>query len=488
MHTLTIGAAPVTIEQVREVAGGARVELAPSARERIAAGRAVVERALGAGAAVYGLTTQVGHDRNRRLTDDEVRGEQQFLVMTHAGGFGPPLPTAVVRAALLVRAATMVHGGSGASQAVADTLVAMLNAGLHPVVPSTSSVGAGDIGQMATIAQAAIGVGRATVGGDVLPARAALDRAGIAPLSLSGRDGLALIAVNGVSVGHAALVAGRARRSAAAADLAAALSLEAIAGNPSVIAPAVGRAKPIPGQIAAADHLRALLDGSDVWAPDVGRSVQDPLSFRVAPQVHGALREHVTATAGAVEVELNAAPDNPLVVTDEGTLVSNGNFDPIVLAIACDALRVAVAHVGRLSERRMDHLWTAVLERIAGPPSGPLFGMALRYPAAAAVQELRQLAAPATLDVPSLDRGVEDHGTGAALSVRQTERALDLLDDLLAIEVLLAADALRVGQQDGRTLGRGTAPLLAEVDDVVRSATPSPDAVHAALRARFPAR
>ena len=486
MDTLTITAEPLTIAQVLAVVDGAQVALAPDVYDRIAAARRVVGRALDAGDAVYGLTTHVGHDRNIRLTGEQIRGEQMFLVMSHAGGFGPPLSTDVVRAALLVRLNGIARGGSGASRAVADTLVAMLNAGVHPVVPSTSSVGAGDLGQMATIAQVAVGAGRAELAGDVLSGGEALERAGIAPLALSGRDGLALISANGVSVGHAALVVGRARRVVVAADLAAALSLEAMAGNPSILAAAVGRAKPIDGQVAALDHLRALLDGSDLWAPDVARSVQDPLSFRVVPQVHGALREHVAAVTRAVEAELNAASDNPLVSLEDQTLVSNGNFHPIVLAIACDALRVAVAHVGRLSERRTDHLWTGTLQALTAVPSGPVFGLALRYPAAAALQELRQLAAPATLDVPSLDRGVEDHATGAPLAVRQTDRALGLLEDVLAIEVLLARDMLAVADAT-RTLGTGTTALLRTVDRALTGVEPTPDAVHAALRAHFPA-
>lgn len=487
MDLLTINSAALTIDDVAAVAAGARVGLGPDAYDRIAAARAVVDRALEAGDAVYGLTTQVGHDRNVRLTDEQIRGEQMLLVMSHAGAFGPPLPTAVVRAAMLVWINGVTRGGSGASRAAADTLTAMLNACVHPILPATGSVGAGDIGLMAMVAQVAVGTGRAEHAGEVLPGREALGRAGIEPLTLSGRDGLALIAANGVSVGHAALVADRARRTAATADRTVALSLEATAGNLSIIAPAVGRAKGIAGQVAAADHLRELLDGSDLWTSDPGRSVQDPLSFRVAPQVHGALREHVTALVHAVEAELNAAADNPLVVVEDQTLVSNGNFHPIALAIACDALRVAIAHVGRLSERRMEHLWAQILAGIAGPPSGPLFGMALRYPAAAAVQELRQLAAPATLDAPPLDRAVEDHGTGAPLAVRQTERALDLLQDVLTIEVLMANDALVVAGAD-RTLGTGTRILRRTVEEVLADAPPTPDAVHEALRARLAAR
>jgi histidine ammonia-lyase len=289
MTTVTITEAALGIEDLLAVVGGAPVELDERVRTRIAAGRAVVDRALDAGEAVYGLTTQVGHGKDIRLSEEEIRSEQRFLVMSHSGGIGPPLPTAIVRAALAVRLNGIARGGSGAGVAVAETLAAMLNAGVHPLVPETASVGAGDVGQMAGMAQVAIGMGSAEYRGEVLSGGEALRRAGIAPVVLGGKDGLALISANGVSVGHAALVVGRADQLAEAADVAAALSMEAIGANTSVLHPAVGQAKPIPGQVAAADHLRALLAGSPLLEPGSARSVQDALSFRVVPQVHGAL-------------------------------------------------------------------------------------------------------------------------------------------------------------------------------------------------------
>ncbi|MGY1689801.1 aromatic amino acid lyase [Geodermatophilus sp. SYSU D01105] len=485
MTTVTIGTAPLSVDDLLAVVGGARVELDAGARDAVAAARGVVDDALAADAAVYGLTTQVGHLRDTRLTEEEIRGEQRFLVLSHAGGIGPPLPVPVVRAALAVRLAGIARGGSGASVAAAETLVAMLNAGVHPVVAETGSVGAADIGQMAGMAQVAIGVGRARYRGEDLPGGEALRRAGIRPLELSGKDGLALISANGVSVGQAALVVARAARAAAAADVAAALSMEAIRANPSVVHPAVGRAKGIPGQVAAADHLRELLAGSALLGPAGAASVQDPLSFRVVPQVHGALREHVTATRAAVATELAAAADNPLVSVEDRALVSNGNFHPMVLAIACDALRIAVAHVGQLSDRRMTHLWEVFFRQLAGPPPSAAHGLALRPPAAAVVAELRQLAAPATLDVPPLDNGVEDHATGAPLSARTADTALGLLEDVLAVELLLAADVLATAPE-GTALGAGAAAALDLVREVTAAADPYPDAVHRALRERFP--
>jgi histidine ammonia-lyase len=483
--TVTITEAPLAVEDVLAVVDGARVELDAATRDRIAAGRAVVDRALADGEAVYGLTTQVGHARNTRLTEEQIRGEQLFLVMSHSGGIGPPLPTAVVRAALAVRLNGIARGGSGAAVAVAETLAAMLNAGVHPVVAETASVGAADVAQMAGMAQVAIGMGRAEYQGELVSGAEALRRAGIAPLELGGKDGLALISANGVSVGQATLVVARAAAVVEAADVAAALSMEATGANTSVLQPAVGQAKPIPGQIAAASHLRALLDGSPLLQRGSGRSVQDPLSFRVVPQVHGALREYVTAARAAVTTELNAAADNPLVSLPDQMLVSNGNFHPVVMAIAHDALRIALAQVGLLSERRMSHLWDAFFAQPAiGPPTVG-YGLQLRYPAAALLPELKQLAAPASLDTPPLDLDVEDHGTSAPLTVRKADAALGLLEDLLAIELLLAHDLL-LSAPTMPTLGAGTTAVVRTVEEAIAAADPYPDAVHRALRARFP--
>ena len=491
MSTITITEAPLALEDLLAIVDGARVELADNARAAIAASRTVVDRALAGNEAVYGLTTQVGHGKDTRLTEEEIRGEQMFLVMSHSGGIGPPLPTPQVRAALAVRLNGIARGGSGASPDVAETLAAMLNAGVHPVVPEIGSVGAGDLGPMAGMAQVAVGMGRAEYQGEQLPGGEALKRAGITPLVVSGKDGLALVSANGVSVGHAALVVARAERAAEAADIAAALSMEVTAANPSILHPAVGRAKPIPGQVAAADHIRELMSGSGLLQPGAARSVQDALSFRVVPQVHGALREYIAAARHAVTVELNSADDNPLVSVSDQAMISNGNFHPMVLAIACDALRIALAQVGQLSERRMSHLWDGCMQQMTGLPTTgepmSLYGLQLRYPAAAVFPELKQLAAPATLDTPPLDLGIEDHHTAAPLSVRKTDTALGLLEDLLAIELLLAHDLLATAPTKP-VLGAGTNAALRLVEDVISVTDPQADEVHKALRDRFPLR
>ena len=487
MSTVTITENPLALEDLLAIVDGAEVELSDGTRVVIEASRAVVDRALESKAAIYGLTTQVGHGKDTRLTEEQIRQEQMFLVMSHSGGVGPSLPTPQVRAALTVRLNGIARGGSGASPTVADVLATMLNAGVHPVVPEIGSVGAADLGHMAGMAQVAIGQGQAEYQGEQLSGGEALKRAGIAPLVLSGKDGLALISANGVSIGHAALVVARAQRVAEAADVAAALSMEATSANPSILHPAVARAKCIPGQALAADHLRDLLAGSVLLQPGGAKSVQDALSFRVVPQVHGALREYITAARDAVTTELNASDDNPLTSVPDQAMISNGNFHPMVLAIACDALRIAIAQVGQISERRMSHLWDGCMQQMSGQPTVPLYGLQLRYPAAALFAELKQLAAPATLDTPTLDLGIEDHGTSAPLSARKTDTALGLLEDLLAIELMLARDMITTAPARP-VFGAGTEAAFRMVEDAVTAADPQPDAVHRAIRERFPFR
>jgi len=481
MDEVAIGDGLLTVDDVCAVADGARVVLEPGALDRIWASRAVIDTVLASGRAVYGLNTGVGHAKDVRLSEDEIRQAQMMLLMTHAGGFGPPAGVEQVRAAMVVRLNGLSRGGSGASPAVAEVLVAMLNAGVHAVVPSTGSVGAGDLGQMASIGQVAIGQGRAEYAGELLPGAAALQRAGIEPLVLAAKDGLALLSSNAMSVGHGARLLNHASRLGRLADLAAVVSLEAVGGNPDAMLPVVGTAKPYAGQIEVCRSVTDALRGSGLLEPGAPRSVQDPISFRVVPQVHGAYRDVVASTRDATEVELNAMSDNPLVSITDQSIVHNGNFHPMVMALGFDAIRPAAAHVGLLSERRINHLWDTFFERVAaggGPPptsSGPpdFAGMALRYPAAEVMAELRQLAAPATLDVPSVDsNGAEDHATGAPLAVRTTERALGLLERIVLVEMMLAHDVLSITRPTQR-LGVAARKAIAVMTDELAGRPPS---------------
>ena len=485
-----LDAAPPTIADVAAVAAGARVELGPAAVAMILASRAVVDRLVNGDTLIYGLNTGLGHMRNERVSVDELRDYQVAIVAAHDSAIGEPLPTAVVRAAMFVRLAGIARGGSGASPGVARQLVGLLNAGIHPVVPAVGSVGASDLMHMAAIGAVMLGGGRAEVAGEVMPGAQALARAGLEPVVLEPKDGLALISANGVSIGAGALVAARAARTARAADLVLAVSLEATRGNPSVIEAAVAVAKPVPGQAASAAALRAFLAGSDRWTPAGVASVQDPLSFRVGPQVHGAFREFTRFLTEHVTIELAASDDNPLVVAGEDRMISNGNFHPIAMALAADALRPAAAHIAQLSDRRMNHLWTVLVSdpalltpegiRDAARYGGPL----LRYAAAARTAELRALADPVTLDIGPLDLGVEDHATNAPFAVLRSDEALDLLQDVLAVELLIAAVAVRRNAASLGRLGSGTAAAVAEVDAILAGLGDARDAarLHRTMR------
>ena len=484
-----IGDRPATIDDVVRVADGAPLALTQAARDRIGAGRAVVDALVEGDELIYGLNTGLGHMRDARMPLETLGQYQEAIVAVHDGSFGEPLPTRVVRAAMAVRVIGIALGGSGASPAVADQLVVMLERGIHPIVPSIGSVGASDLTQLAAIAKVALGTGRAEVDGDVVSGAEALARAGLAPLVLRPKDGLSFISANGVSVGWAALVAARARAIADLADLVVAVSLEATEGNLSIVDPVAAAAKPVPGQAIAADHIRAFLAGS-VRCTGVARSVQDPLSFRVAPQVHGAYREFAGLLGDQVEIELSAMDDNPVVATAEGRMISNGNFHPIAMALAADALRPAIAHVGQLSDRRMNHLWPLLLAGAETATPAAMIeaashgGALLRYAAATRAAELRELAGPVTLDIAPLDVGVEDHSTNAVTAVRRTDEALDRLEDVLAVELMMAWQLLARTPDPGAT-GVGTAAAIDALDAAFpagRSRTPS-DAFHAGVKA-----
>ena len=297
--------------------------------------------------------------------------------------------------------------------------------------------------------------------GEVVPGDVALARAGLEPVTLQPKDGLTLVSANGVSIGHAALVTDRARRLARLADLV--RRDGARGGRRQPLHPRSGRAggEAGPGQLTSGTAIRGFLRGSALFEPGGPRSVQDPLSFRVAPQVHGAFREFVDLLERQVELELNASDDNPLVDVASGRMLSNGNFHPMALALAVDALRPAIGHVAQLADRRLSHVWAGITEVFLDPErSGVLLargGILLRYAAAALAGELRDAAGPVTLDIAPLDVGVEDHSTNAPFAVQRTDKALALAEGILAVELLVADDMQRIARGDRR---RG-APVVA---------------------------
>jgi histidine ammonia-lyase len=447
--TVLVTTADFSLDDLRAVAlDRARVELGADAMNVVEVSHAVVLQTSLTGTVAYGLNTGLGHGRTHRHDGQDLTRFGRQIIDAHATGVGPHLSEVEVRALMVTRLIGLTRGGSGIHPATVRVLTAMLNAGIHPLVPREGSVGASDLTHMAAIAQVVSGGGWATFDGERIRGEEALSRADIIPHAPSPKDALSLISGNAASIGLGAFAVHEAAAVVALADMAGVLSLEAIDGNLSPFRVEVAATRHSRGQVAVAEHIRFLLAGSDLHARTPS-AVQDPLSFRVMPQVHGALRVSVATAAKHVEAELNARTDNPLVSVEHGELISNGNFQVVELALAFETLRIALAHVGMLSERRMNKIVRFTFGSESLYESGDAWvpgrladeGM-LAYSAASLLARLKWLAQPATLHAPPLDFDVEDHATMAPLAVEAAREATSVLESILAVEVTLAVDRL----------------------------------------------
>ncbi len=438
----------LTVEDVWDVAVDRRATaLAPIARERMAAARGLVDGLQGEH--TYGVNTGFGRFVSQHVPD-ELAGELQLrLLRSHACGVGEPYPDEVVRAAMLLRANALAKGYSGAHITTVELLLACLDAGLVPHVPARGSVGAsGDLAPLAHLALPLVGEGEAWVEGRLLPGAEALAAVGLAPVQLASKEGLSLINGTQFMAGMAALGLVRARRLARTADIACAQSLEALRGSQTSFMASIHAARPLVGQGDSAANVRQLLEGSAIieshrWCD----KVQDAYSLRCAAQVHGASRDLLDYVERTVSVEVNAATDNPLVLVDEGIVVSNGNFHGQPVAFALDALVLAVAELASISERRVERLVNPSLSD-GLPPFLTVEGglnsgfMILQYVAAALVSENKSLAHPASVDSIPTSAGQEDHvsmGNAAGLKALQV---LANVEHVLAIELLAGAQAV----------------------------------------------
>jgi histidine ammonia-lyase len=347
----------------------------------------------------------------------------------------------------------------GVRRELLTLLVDALNAGVHPVVREVGSVGQGDLSEMADIGKVLIGVGSAEVGGRVLPGGEALAAAGLEPIELAPKEALALIAANGVTLGWGALVLCDVADLLDALQVTAALSLEGFAGNLSIIHPVATRLQPQIGLNTAAARLRELLEGSYLWQRGAARNLQDPLSFRCIPRTHGALYEVLAHARSTIESELNAASDNPLVLVEDDTIVSVGNFDMAAVSMTFDLVRMAIANAIKVGNERIQKLlWRhfSGLPSVLAPVEGPSNGLEPmgRWSAALAA-EARSLANPVSLDyVGQVAEGIEDHASMAPLAVRRTWELVAVAHRLIAHELIIAAQAIDLR---GRApLGRGT--------------------------------
>ncbi|MGE5541657.1 MAG: histidine ammonia-lyase, partial [Bacillota bacterium] len=455
---------------VRDVVSVARESkqagLSPAAAERVRASRDVVERALSSGRTVYGVTTGFGKLSEVTIDTSQVEALQRNLILSHCAGVGDPLDIECVRAVMLLRANALAHGLSGVRLSTLDTLLRMLNAGVHPVIPEKGSLGAsGDLAPLAHMCSVMIGEGEAFYRGRRLKGGEAMKEAGIEPVVLKAKEGLALI--NGTQVMSAigCLAAHDAAVLATTADVAASLTLEALRGIPDAFGEGVIEARPHAGARESAANVRRLVAGSMLTSRPGEVRVQDAYALRCIPQVHGACRDAIRHAAAALEIEINSATDNPLIFSD--SIVSGGNFHGEPVALPLDYLGIGLSELANISERRIERLVNPALSGLPAflAVNGGLNSgfMLMQYTAAALVSENKILASPASVDSIPSSANQEDHVSMGTIAARKAREIAWNTSSVIAMELLTAAQA--VDFRDPDMLGDGTRAAY----DLVRS-------------------
>ncbi len=449
------------------------VSLTADARARVAAARAVVDAFAAGDQPVYGINTGFGNFAEVRIAPESLSDLQINLLRSHAAGVGDPLPIPVVRATMALRANVLAKGFSGIRLETLDRLIDLLNREVHPVVPSRGSVGAsGDLAPLAHLSLVLIGEGEAWHKDSRLPGVDALRRAGIAPVALAPKEGLALINGTQPSTALLGLALHAATRLLRAADITAAMSIDGLQGSTRPFDPRIHAARGMTGQSLSAENLRNLMDGSGINAAhaNCGR-VQDAYSMRCAPQVHGTARDAAHFALQTFLAEANAATDNPMVFTDTAEIVSGGNFHGAPIALASDVLAIGLTQLATISERRSDRLVNpsssglpAFLTRNGGLQSGLMMA---QVTAAALTSELKTLAHPSSVDTIPTSGNKEDHVSMSMAAALKANRAVALTRDVLAIEMLCACQAIDLLD------GLATSAPLARVHALVRRHVPT---------------
>jgi histidine ammonia-lyase len=491
MRTIVLDGEQLTLEEVMLVAqscagavasGQVEVVLSDAAWEKVRRAERAVQSFLSRGEVVYGVTTGFGAFKDRIIPKHQVRQLQRNILMSHAVGVGTPLDEPTTRAMMVIRTNTLAKGHSGIREETLRLLLGMLNRGVHPVVPSQGSLCAsGDLAPLAHMTLPLIGLGEAVCGGQRLGGEEALIRAGLSPVTLEAKEGLALTNGTAFTAAIGTLATLKAENLCLVADAAGCLSLEALHGTPRAFDARLHAARPHPRQVECAAFLRRLVEGSNFTRSDDPINVQDAYTLRCIPQVHGAVRDAIKYAHWVLSIELNAATDNPLIFFDEETgqadVVSGGNFHGEPLAIAMDYLALALTELGNISERRISRLTDecsnqealpAFLTREGGLNSG---FMLVQYTAAALASENKVLAHPASVDTIPTSANTEDHVSMGATAARQAQEIATNVQSILALELFAAAQAVDLRREalgpQGR-LGRGTAPAY----DLIRQRVP----------------
>ena len=463
MENILITGHTLTLEELAAVCReNAPVALSPEAKQRILESRQVVDMLVDEAAVVYGITTGFGKFSDVTITQDECKQLQRNLIVTHAVGAGEPFPRDVARGIMLLRVNNLAKGFSGTRLELVETLVAMLNRGVTPVIPQKGSLGAsGDFAPLSHMVLPMLGLGQAEYEGEVLPGDVAMARAGIPTVELVAKEGLALINGTQAMTSVGALAVYDAIRLMKTADIAAAMSFEANRGVKDALDPRVHAVRPHDGQMKTAANLRNLLLGSGNVTCQGEVRVQDGYSLRCVPQVHGASQDAINYVKSKVEIEMNAVTDNPIIFKETMEGISGGNFHGQPMALAFDFLGIALSELANISERRLERLvnpnignFPAFLVKKGGLNSG---FMIVQYSAAALVSENKVLAHPASVDSIPSSAGQEDHVSMGTIAARKAAEILGNVRRVLAMELMCACQAVDLlgGQEK---LGKGTAP------------------------------
>ncbi|RWX81760.1 histidine ammonia-lyase [Neorhizobium lilium] len=466
MTTVTLQGAGITIDDIAAVSRqDAPLAAGDQVLDRLANARLVLERAAASGQPIYGMNTGLGANLKTTVTDDLAAFQLQ-LIRGRSVAMSEPMPRDVTRAVIAARLAMLSVGGSGISPGTFEALLAMLNAGVHPVMTATGSIGAGDLVLLSAMALALVGEGEAEFEGRIHPAREALALAGLKPAELKPKDGISLINASAVSTGEGALALYDARRLMDCQRQAVALSFEGLGANPLILEPAIQAARPAAHQASEAAWLRDALEGSSLH--ETKSAIQDPLSVRCVASIHGATAEALGRAVHAVEIELNSAADNPLVIAEEDRVLSTGNFHTPTLALAMETLGLAIAQAASASAARFIQLTGSArngLPRYLSPVGGSSAGFVpMQKTVTALAAAIRHKANPVMLDFLAVSEGVEDHATQTLLTVRKLRDMLELWRGLIACEMLAAAQA--VDLRPGHRCGGGSADVHAFVRGV----------------------
>lgn len=468
-YTIYLDGDSLTVEQVAAVARhGAKVALAEKAKKAIQISRDIVEKNVSEHKVVYGLSTGFGKFVNVAIPEEDLDRLQYNLIVSDACGVGDPFSEDVTRAIMLLRANALAKGFSGIRLSTVETLLEMLNRGVHPVIPEKGSVGSsGDLCPLAHMVMPMIGEGEAVYQGKVMPGAEAMKAAGIEIVTLKAKEGLALINGTCAMMGVASLAVYDAGILIKTADISAALTVDALEGIVDPYDPRIQAIRPHKGQIEAADNLRCLLEGSGLTVHQGAIRVQDAYTLRCLPQIHGASRMAYDYVRQVIETEINSVTDNPLIFPDNGDIFSGGNFHGQPVAIAMDTLGIAMAEYANVAERRIERMVNPQLSGLPGfltPEEGINDGfMVAQYAAAALVSENKVLAHPASVDSIPTSANQEDHVSMGTIASRKAATIISHVQSVLAIELICAAQA--VDFKDSGKLAKGTKAAY----DLVRS-------------------